>query len=728
MYPTSFLGEFETMQKNIFFGFFTVLTFLGNSYAVDEELSLSELMAIKVTVASKFEEDINTASASVTAYTDKEIEASGYYTIAQLADITPGYSSLSRNNDAGLETRGTNSFINNKHLLLIDGVSVNNARGYSAPVYNELPLLFAERIEFLRGPASALYGVSAFNGVINIIPKTVEENEQFFEAKMAVGTENFESSNDNMSIRKSFMTNYASQFQNSKISISASFYETSASLSEPATTRDNEKSYFFYGNHAVTEGLFKGLSQGIFFTNRTNGFGEGWQSSDPNHVIQAQAINQHSWESIIAYARYQKALTDRLHLNAYLKYNQSTELGLQGNTEGWWAPAGQLGAFFYQANPKSWEFQAETKYDYHENGNIIIGLNFERRKMDNSSFSADISGNHLVDSSYIYFYNEPDHLVAPYIQARHEFDLLSGLITTAGLRWDNGFTEARPDYHVISPRLAMTQRFTEQINFKASWANALKAPGLTEIAHNLEKSQAVAVNFDTTFTAPGLDAETIQTFEAGMNFNNKKIYLSYTHFYNITESQLDRINPEIYLLQTDPNYVAGSRLQYAYDFWFNKPGKIEAQGLEIESKYRFSNSWNAFANYSFAETWNDEGQSFRLVPSAKLNFGTNYIIHRLSLFAIGKWVQGYRSTQGTSRNPHFFFLPEDSNLASSAGATSNGHLTFDFNAKYKITQFTELGMKVLNLTDEKYLLPNNAIYFEMYRPGREIFIEFSTKF
>jgi hypothetical protein len=32
-----------------------------------------------------------------------------------------------------------------------------------------LPLLFAKQVEFLRGPASALYGVGAFSGVINVV-------------------------------------------------------------------------------------------------------------------------------------------------------------------------------------------------------------------------------------------------------------------------------------------------------------------------------------------------------------------------------------------------------------------------------------------------------------------------------------------------------------------------------------------------------------------------------
>ena len=37
-------------------------------------------------------------------------------------------------------------------------------------------LVFAEKVELLKGPGSALYGTSAFFGVMSITPKALSEN------------------------------------------------------------------------------------------------------------------------------------------------------------------------------------------------------------------------------------------------------------------------------------------------------------------------------------------------------------------------------------------------------------------------------------------------------------------------------------------------------------------------------------------------------------------------
>ena len=50
-------------------------------------------MAIRVTVASKSEEPILDVPANVTVYSAQDIKALGYYTLADLANITAGYSS-----------------------------------------------------------------------------------------------------------------------------------------------------------------------------------------------------------------------------------------------------------------------------------------------------------------------------------------------------------------------------------------------------------------------------------------------------------------------------------------------------------------------------------------------------------------------------------------------------------------------------------------------------------
>ena len=122
-------------------------------FQLDSKVSL---MAIRVTVASKSEESILDVPANVTVYSAQDIKALGYYTLADLANITAGYSSYTIYGEKVFETRGqkAGSFNNNKHLLLIDGIPVSHARANSLRAEEELPLLFARQVEFLRAPAA----------------------------------------------------------------------------------------------------------------------------------------------------------------------------------------------------------------------------------------------------------------------------------------------------------------------------------------------------------------------------------------------------------------------------------------------------------------------------------------------------------------------------------------------------------------------------------------------
>ena len=75
-----------------------------------------------------------------------------------------------RGSVVSLFTRGAKP---NFTLVLLDGVKANdptNTRGGSYD-FSTLDLNDIERIEFVRGPASAIYGSDAVGGVINIITR-----------------------------------------------------------------------------------------------------------------------------------------------------------------------------------------------------------------------------------------------------------------------------------------------------------------------------------------------------------------------------------------------------------------------------------------------------------------------------------------------------------------------------------------------------------------------------
>lgn len=100
----------------------------------------------------------------------EEIDQAGTATLEQLLSRQPGIE-FSANGGAGAVTnvfiRGTEG---GHALVLIDGLRIGSAT-LGALSWSRIPLSQIERVEILRGPASALYGSDAIGGVIQIFTK-----------------------------------------------------------------------------------------------------------------------------------------------------------------------------------------------------------------------------------------------------------------------------------------------------------------------------------------------------------------------------------------------------------------------------------------------------------------------------------------------------------------------------------------------------------------------------
>ena len=143
------------------------------------DLSLEDLLRInvqRVFGASERLQPVTEAPSSVTIVTADEIARYGYRT---LADILRGARGLYVSDDRQYSYLGVRGFskpgdFNTRVLLLVNGHPVNDNIYSQAQVGSEFgidPAMF-ERIEIIRGPASALYGTGAFLAVVNVITRT----------------------------------------------------------------------------------------------------------------------------------------------------------------------------------------------------------------------------------------------------------------------------------------------------------------------------------------------------------------------------------------------------------------------------------------------------------------------------------------------------------------------------------------------------------------------------
>ena len=137
--------------------------------------SLLELEIDSVYGASKYQQTIAEAPASITIITSEEIQKYGYQTLSDILRGVRGfYVTYDRNYSyLGFRGYGRPGDYNSRVHVLVDGHLLNDNIYGSALLGTEFPIDvdLIDRIEVIRGPNSSVYVASSFLGVINIITK-----------------------------------------------------------------------------------------------------------------------------------------------------------------------------------------------------------------------------------------------------------------------------------------------------------------------------------------------------------------------------------------------------------------------------------------------------------------------------------------------------------------------------------------------------------------------------
>ena len=149
-------------------------------------LSLEELLQQNIYSSTLTAENIKTVPSSITVFTRADIRLMGIETLSELVNFVPGFQSF-RGDDSSanytLSNRGRRVGSGGRELLILwDGQRLNDeVSGGTGQKDGLISLENAERIEFIRGPGSAIYGSNAMTGIINIVTSSQPE------AKLAAG-------------------------------------------------------------------------------------------------------------------------------------------------------------------------------------------------------------------------------------------------------------------------------------------------------------------------------------------------------------------------------------------------------------------------------------------------------------------------------------------------------------------------------------------------------------
>ena len=129
---------------------------------------------IVVVTASRREEQLLNAPATMTVIGEDVIATAADQSVPALLRLVPGLNVVQTSaRDLNVTTRAATGTLSDSMLVLLDGRSVYQDL-FGFVLWDFLPIDSSEmkQIEVIRGPASAVWGANAMNGVVNVISKT----------------------------------------------------------------------------------------------------------------------------------------------------------------------------------------------------------------------------------------------------------------------------------------------------------------------------------------------------------------------------------------------------------------------------------------------------------------------------------------------------------------------------------------------------------------------------
>ena len=620
-------------------------------------LSLEELLKVKVIGSTLTPKDIKTVPSAVTVFTQREIMNLGLDSLDELINLVPGFQSY-RTPLAALNytysSRGRSiSGVGTEILILVDGIRITQPRDsggiYAAPKY---PLTLIERIEFIRGPGSAIYGSNAMMGVINII--TLSQVKQ---ASISYGSFNRRKANlqasgrigdatldlladidkdegDDYKVQDSFSANrIATQDPREIIYLNFKLHWHNTQLNlQHNQSRDED----FYQISNVSNGVNKraadftaiSLQQNFEWQGVDSWFSLGFSRGEENVHVQLAAPGVFTGNSSPDSNDAWFAIAD---------LDDSNETRLQWHND--WAIKAQ----------RSLQFGIE--YRHIDAPEAISKSNFDQGDVNSTITPIRYYGSSFVDIP-VQLASKRD-IVGVYGQYQHQ--LFDNTQLTLGLRYDEFSTIGSH----LSPRFALVHALNVHHSLKLLYGEAFRVP--TEAELNLVNNPVVLGN-------PELVPETVQTGELIWlaQWSNTVIHLGY-----FDSRFKDAIVREL----------SGATLVYV-----NK-NEDPSKGFEFELTQQLNEHWLGRGTYThFSET---PASSFR-----EANQLASFMVN----FKQANWNANLVASYHGDR---------DMPVLDSRGKriSLDGYWVFSGKLQYQFNSQWQAFMQVKNFSDKAYLTP-----------------------
>lgn len=677
--------------------------------------------------ASRSEKQLRDLPLSVYIITQKDIIENGYISLVDALQEVPGIRISQPGSALEGETFLMRGLLGNYYCkLLINGQTIQPSVVSGMPIGEQIPIRQAERIEIIFGPASAVYGVDAMSGIINIVTKQNNKNHSA-QADMMVGNNGYNLQNINlngligknqhiifynlyagisqqndMNIKYDLVNNYNPlNYKDIEYMENADFYE-GYSLSSPKMGNMPIKNEYYgglisYKNISVEyQHMYRQMHSAV-------GKAPYLYKYSDSEVFYGEYINrvslryQKKWKNITLYS---SASYLRYNLNENSRNHITYDVSYADGYSYLYAASDDINTENYLAwNPKK-NIELIAGFSYQKSGNLPMTADLTE------PFNPDLykffSTN--VDYTHPYFNNFGINPMVFYdfgtfMQLYYQYKKFSFL---GGLRYN---------YHSlfntsINPRIGVQYAFSSKWQLKINYGKAFRAPS----TYYRYFSQAFKLN--NTFFAdieyahvpnPDLKPELFESIELEVNCKpNNNIFCKINTFYNLTNNFMTRIyiplNKDLYPDGTPFYYEANTRT-----FANSDETNAELLGFQAYASIKnpipvFKNKFTVcFTNTHAKESFSADSivNNMRLIPKYTLKMKYSFTpVSIVSFYVFYNWVSDfyrrytpYAACFDAEKYPRY---------------KNKGYNTFDFGINVKITDKLLGYIKIKNAFDAHY--------------------------
>jgi iron complex outermembrane receptor protein len=592
--------------------------------------------------------------------------------------------------------RGLTSLLSQRILLMINSQPLNeNFTGGAMGVHATLMLDNVKRIEFIRGPGSAVYGANAFAGVINVITREAEDIDGW---ELIARGGSYDTQQYNILYGKTFndldiVFNYnyfnTHGFNGHVNEDFQTFLDqlvgTNASLAPGRMKGDDEKfdaslnlqykGLTFDGKYVDRE---KDLPVGLFPTlNNRSTF------SHEDYYLNL-SYERTLWEAFDLYGKVYR------HHNSFDNYFQTLPPGALLNTPSRPVVMEEGIISIPSAKNKRTGFELQATYRIAASNTLLAGVTYEEMKQYDGRWRANFL-NTDVPNLYIPLPsvgNVSDvQALAPTVKRNFKaffieniWDITDNLRLTTSVRYDD-YSDFGSE---VSPRAGITWEFIKGYNLKLLYGHAFRAPSFQEL-------------YDQLLGDPDLDPETIDTYEVSLGAE-------------FTPSLSSRIT----WFRSRIKDAIGQTFEQGPDWQrYRNFDTQRSEGLEVEMRYDFGRGTYLTANYTYQLF---KKRALYMIPRYMGNVMANIRLSKyLNFYTSCHFEDGFRRNRGDPRDD-----------MSGYGIVDTTLIAKKFLKGY---EGLEVRGSVYNLFDKDYTSPfSQQIPNDIPRPGRSFLVGVRYKF